>query len=201
MLKSFLLPSLRAALMAGAVLVAVPVAAQAPLAMPENPTSDGRSPGDASSAQQVMLAARPAVVISGTSDWEDGFATLMKSFGSLRTVMDRAGLRPAGKPLAVFLETDDQGFRYQAMIPLEAAPASGVVLGAPVILGQTPEGKTMKFEHRNAYDDIDSTYEAITAYLDEKGIEAQPIFVEEYANEPRSSDDTGLLVDIFVFVK
>ncbi len=46
-----------------------------------------------------------------------------------------------------------------------------------------------------------STYEAITAYLDEKGLEAQNLFVEEYLNEAKSSDDTGLEVDIYVFVK
>ena len=62
-------------------------------------------------------------------------------------------------------------------------------------------GKTMKFEHRSAYDDIDSTYEAITAYLDEKGIEAKPMFIEQYLNDVTSADDTSLQVDIYVFVK
>ena len=59
----------------------------------------------------------------------------------------------------------------------------------------------MRFEHRSAYDDIDSTYEAITAYLDEKGIEAKPMFVEEYLTDPKSADDNNLQVDIYVFVK
>ena len=58
----------------------------------------------------------------------------------------------------------------------------------------------MKFEHRGEYDDIDSTYDAITAYLDEKGVDAQDVFVEEYLNEPKSPDDPNGQVDIYVLV-
>jgi effector-binding domain-containing protein len=87
------------------------------------------------------------------------------------------------------------------MIPLSAAPPANTTLAAPVKIGETPAGRTMRFEHRSAYEDIDSTYEAITAYLDEKGIEAKPMFVEEYVTEPKSVDDAGLQVDIYVFVK
>ena len=59
----------------------------------------------------------------------------------------------------------------------------------------------MRFQHRSAYDDIDSTYEAITAYLDEKGIEAKNMFAEEYLNRTKTSDDPALEVDIYVFLK
>jgi effector-binding domain-containing protein len=59
----------------------------------------------------------------------------------------------------------------------------------------------MKFQHRGAYEDIDATYEAITAYLDEKNIEAQNLFVEEYLTDPKAPDDASLEVDIYVFIK
>ena len=171
------------------------------LAYPALAQSDGRSTGDASGGQAVELTSRPALVLAGSADWEEGFAKLNKSFADLRTAMDRANLKPAGRPIAVFVETDDQGFKFQAMLPLEAAPPATPSFPAPIKLGETPAGKTMKFEHRSAYDDIDSTYEAITAYLDEKGIEAKPVFVEQYLNDVTTADDTSLQVDIFVFVK
>lgn len=163
--------------------------------------NDGRSVGDASTGQAIELKARPALVLAGAADWEDGFAKLNKAFADLRTAMDRANLKPSGRPLAAFVDTDDQGFKFQAMIPLEAAPAATPSFPASIKLGETPVGKTMKFEHRSAYDDIDSTYEAITAYLDEKGIEAKPMFVEQYLNDVTSADDVSLQVDIYVFVK
>jgi effector-binding domain-containing protein len=163
--------------------------------------NDGRSVGDASTGQAIDLKARPALMLAGAADWEDGFAKLNKAFADLRTAMDRANLKPSGRPLAVFVDTDDQGFKFQAMIPLEAAPAAPPSFPALIKLGETPAGKTMKFEHRSAYDDIDSTYEAITAYLDEKGIEAKPMFIEQYLNDVTTADDTSLQVDIYVFVK
>nr|WP_245300287.1 GyrI-like domain-containing protein [Methylocystis bryophila] len=42
-----------------------------------------------------------------------------------------------------------------------------------VEVGATPAGKALKFEHRGPYEDIESTYEAITAFLDEKGLETK----------------------------
>jgi effector-binding domain-containing protein len=200
MFKPSHFPILRTALAALVLVFAAPAFAQTPEAPPPTPDT-GRSTGDASTAQAVQLTSRPAAVISGTAEWEEGFDTITKSFNDLRAAMDKAGLKPGGKPLTVFVETDDQGFKYQAMIPLSAAPPANTTLAAPVKIGETPAGRTMRFEHRSAYEDIDSTYEAITAYLDEKGIEAKPMFVEEYVTEPKSVDDAGLQVDIYVFVK
>ena len=200
MKKDFLIQTLRTGLAVLALTFAAPVFAQTTPETPAAPDA-GRSPGDASTAQPVQLTARPAVVISGSADWEEGFETITKSFNDLRAAMDKAGLRPGGKPMTVFVDTDDQGFKYQAMIPLESPPPANVNLPAPIKIGETPAGKTMRFEHRSAYDDIDSTYEAITAYLDEKGIEAKPMFIEEYLTDPKAADDNGLQVDIYVFVK
>jgi effector-binding domain-containing protein len=182
---------------------ATPTPAPAPGPEPQViPAPDmGKSVGDASTAQNMVLATRPAIVVSGTSEWEQGFAKLNASFADIRAAMAKAGLQPGGKPLAVFTETDDQGFKFEAMIPLAAAPATAPSLPANAKLGQTPAGKVMKFEHRSAYDDIDSTYEAITAYLDEKSVEAQTMFIEEYLTEPKTADDTSLQVDIYVFTR
>ena len=70
-----------------------------------------------------------------------------------------------------------------------------------VKLGMSPSGKALKFQHRGPYDDIDSTYDLITAYLDEKGLEAQNLFLEEYLNLPKTSEEDGARVDIYVFLK
>ena len=151
----------------------------------------------------ITLTARPALVYSGAAEWDDGLRAILDSFDKLREDMGKSGLQAGGRPIAVFTETDDKGFRYEAMIPLVAPPPVGqtMALGEGVKVGQTPVGKAMKFEHRGSYDDIDSTYEAITAYLDEKGLEAQNLFVEEYLSTPKSADDQDMEVDIYVFIK
>ena len=59
----------------------------------------------------------------------------------------------------------------------------------------------MRFEHDGAYSDIDATYDAITAYLDDKGIDAQDSFIEEYVNDVKDPDDPNLHVNIYVLLK
>ena len=169
--------------------------AAAQLAPPADPSTDASSPS------MVELKARPTVALAGTAEWDEGMRALADAMEKLRVEMDKAGLEPAGKPFAVFVETDDKGFRFEAMVPLAASPEPAPSLQNGLRIATSPAGKTMKFEHRGSYDEIDTTYEAITAYLDEKGLEAQNLFVEEYLSLPKSSDEDGAQVDIYVFLK
>ncbi len=158
-------------------------------------------PSDSSQAMQVTLSPRPVIALAGTSDWDSGLQTVLDSFEKLRAELAKAGLQPGGRPIAVFTETDDKGFRFDAMIPLTAEPSPAPTLGNGTRLAMSPAGRTMKFEHRGSYDEVDTTYEAITAYLDEKGLEAQNLFVEEYLNTPKGTDDENLELDIYVFLR
>jgi len=87
------------------------------------------------------------------------------------------------------------------MLPVEKAPEGKSKLGDGVEFGATPSGKALKFEHRGAYDEIDATYEAITAYLDEKGLDTKNLFIEEYLTDLTDAEDAAVEVDIYVFVK
>lgn len=168
---------------------------------PASPLPDAPADGDASNAQPIDVAARPVALIRGNSSWEDGYKNLTGAFKKINAEVTKAGLKAAGRPVTAFVETDDNGFHYEAMVPIEKAPEGKESLTPEVRLGQSPAGKAMKFQHRGAYDDIDSTYEAVTAYLDEKNIEARNLFVEEYLNEMKSADDAGTQIDIYVFIK
>jgi len=156
---------------------------------------------DDATAQMLQIPSRPVAFLRGKSDWENGFKSIMKSLATIEAEVTKAGLKQGGKPIAVFVETDDNGFGYEAMVPLAEKPEGKDQLGSDVKIGASPEGKAIKFQHRGAYDDIDSTYDLITAYLDEKGLEAQNLFIEEYLTDTKNADDQGLQVDIYVFIK
>ncbi len=169
---------------------------------PTSPPSAGAPPGSPDAAMQALdLMPRPSVVVRGSANWDDGYKAITTALGKARAAALKAGLREGGRPIAAFVDTDDNGFKFEAMIPLDAAPTAPVDLGPDVKIGATPGGKALKFQHRGAYDDVDSTYEAITAYLDEKGYDALNVFVEEYLNDPKGPEDTGLALDIYVFIK
>lgn len=196
----FLLRSFCAfALVAG---LTAPTLAQQQATPPQAPPAEEQTgSADASNAREVTLEARPVIILKGEATWDDGYEALMKSFEQLRTEAKRAGLTVVGKPQTAFQETDDQKFKYEAMVFLDKDPAADTKLQGGMALGKSPAGKAFVFSHVGAYDDIDSVYEAITAWLDEKGLTAKGAFLEEYLNEPQGSDDSKLELNIYVFVQ
>lgn len=183
---------------AGASDAAKPDAAKPDAAKPDAAKPEGQSETD---AKIIDVAAKPTAILSGQAKWGDGFSAIMDAEAKIKAAVDKAGLKTADRPITVFTATDDNGFSYQAMLPLADKPQGKDELPDGVKLGNSPAGKAIKFEHHGPYDDIDATYDAITAYLDEKGLEAQDYFVEEYATDLKSADDPGLAVNIYVFIK
>jgi len=165
-----------------------------------NPAGPATS-GEGSTGESVDLPSRPFAYVEGKADKDEIYSAILNSLNSVKQDMDKANLAPAGRPLAVFVESDDTGFKFHAGYPLAAAPEGKSSLSDVVKIGQTPSGKAMRFEHQGAYGDIDATYDAITAYLDDKGIDAQDTFIEEYANDVKDPDDPTLQVNIYVLLK
>lgn len=173
---------------------------------PTAPPADGRpslvpNAGDPVDVDEVTLPAKPAAVLAGTSTWDDGFQTLKTAFGRIEAELAKAGIAPAGRPITVFVQTDDNGFRYEAMVPIGRAPEGRPNLTPDIRFGTTPSGRALRFVHKGPYDDVDSTYETVTTYLDAKNIEVQDSFVEEYVTDLTSSEDEDLTVNIFALPK
>jgi effector-binding domain-containing protein len=175
----------------------------APPAKPGAAEPDSSAPGvpNDAAAETLDIQSRPTAVVRGQAKWDEGFTSLMTAQSKIKDALDKAGLKQSGRPMTVFTQTDDTGFTYEAMLPLTEKPEGKEQLTDDVKFGSSPSGKAIKFEHRGAYDDIDSTYDLITAYLDEKGLEARNFFIEEYETDMKTADDQNLAVDIYVFIK
>lgn len=155
-------------------------------------------PTDSGNIDEVVLPAKPVAVLSGKATWDEGFKTIFDAFKTIEAELAKAGIKPAGRPLTVFVNTDDSGFNYEAMVPIAAAPEGKTELTPTIKFGTTPSGKALRFTHRAPYDDIDNTYEAITAYLDAKDIAVKDSFIEEYGTDPKDPSDPDLQINIFV---
>src|SRR5262249_46743081 len=88
---------------------------------------------------------------------------------------------------------------YQAGVPVTEEPKGPLEGGLAV--GKSPEGKALKFIHRGSYDAMDSTYEAITNFLDEKRLEARDLFVEFYVTDPLTTPEDNLVIEVYGPVK
>jgi len=176
---------------------ASPSASPTPAANP-SPAATGQTTGE--NGEVITLESRPAATLDGKANRDDIYGAIVGGVKIVKAEIERAGLKAAGRPLTVFLAASDQDFRYRVEIPIEAAPQGKTQLSQGVMIGQTPIGKAMRFEHRGAYDDIDATYDAITAYIDEKGVDAQEVFIEEYETDLNSSEDPNTVVNIEVLL-
>jgi effector-binding domain-containing protein len=177
-----------------------PALAQTPPAdrMPAPPSPQQLQPGDAF-GEEVTLPERTIITLKGHSNWDTAFDTLVDAFKSLNQYLDKQGIKPDGQPLTIYTETDDTGFNFEAGVPVAQAPADPPK--GDIAVGKAPAGKALKFVHRGSYDAMDSTYEAITNYLDDKRLEAKDLFIEEYVTDPVTTDPEKLVVNVFVPVK
>ncbi|MCP4616127.1 MAG: GyrI-like domain-containing protein [Bradyrhizobium sp.] len=168
-----------------------PAAAQAPATPPAVQTADPFG-------EPVTLEAKKVVTIKGNANWDAAFETLTDSFKALNTLLDKQGIKASGNALIVYTSTDDTGFTFIAEIPVSQDVKS---LGKNMSMGQSPEGKSLKFVHRGSYDNMDNTYEAITNHLDEKRLEAKDLFIEEYITDPLKTAEDKLVINVFVPLK
>jgi effector-binding domain-containing protein len=156
------------------------------------------NPSDPTGVEEGVLVAKPAVVLNGISTWDEAFANLKGAFTKIEDELKKAGIAPTGRPVTIFVDTDDNGFKYEAMVPIERVPEGKTELTPEIKFGKTPEGRSFRFVHKDAYDEIDGTYETITAYLDIKEIVAKDAFIEEYVSDFTDSQDTNFEVNIYV---
>jgi effector-binding domain-containing protein len=178
-------------------------ASAAPAQMPSTPTADPSvprplQPGDAF-GKEVMLPERTLAFKHGHADWDNAFETLLAAYKALNETMAKDHLKPAGPAMTIYTETDDSGFSFDATWPVAETPKDPP--SSDIGFMQAPSGRAFEFVHRGSYDAMDATYEAITNFLDGKGIDAKDQFIEEYVTDILKTPPDQLVVNIFVPVK
>jgi effector-binding domain-containing protein len=170
-------------------------AAQAP-APPAASAQQSRQPY----GEELSLAAKPVILLRGSANWDAAYESLVDAFKSLYAYLDKQGIGRAGPPMTIYTQADDTGFQFEAAVPI-AEPPKDPPQG-DMTAGQSPAAsKAFKFVHHGSYDSMDATYEAITNFLDEKQLEAQELFIEEYVTDLVNTPQDKLTINVYVPVK
>jgi effector-binding domain-containing protein len=189
---------IRAGLLAAALCLSAGLALAQPL-----PSLPAPSPAplhkDDPFGEDTTLPERTIIYFRGSAKWEAALESLVDAFASLLQYTEPKGIKPTGPALTVFTQTNDTGFEFLAALPIGEAPADPPK--GDIGIGKTPTGRALKFTHRGSYDAMDTTYEAITNYLDQKNLDAKDTFIEEYASGPLKKGDDELVVTVYVPVK
>jgi effector-binding domain-containing protein len=169
-----------------------------PLALPAQTPPTAPRPGDVF-GQEVQLTERPVIYFNGEARWDSAYDTLVDAFKTVHGYLERQGIKPAGNAMTIYKSADDRGFQFWAAVPVESLPANPPQ--GDIAAGKTPAGRAFRFVHRGSYDAMDTTYEAITNFFDERNMEAQDTFIEEYETDLRTTPEDKLVVIITVPVK
>jgi effector-binding domain-containing protein len=156
-------------------------------------------PGDAF-GEEVNLPEQTIIFFAGTGQWDNAFETIVDGFKAVNGYLKKAGIKPIGPPMTIYTSTNDTSFQFRAAFPIAAPPKDKPPTG-DIAVDRTTPGKAFKFIHRGSYDDMDTTYDAITNFLDEKQLDAKGLFIEQYVTDPITTPQEKLVVEVFVPVK
>ena len=181
------------------IALAQPAPTPQPAPAPPPMAAPAPTPGDPF-GEEITLTPKTIIFIKGSGTWDKAFETLLDTYKSLYAFLDKQGIKPAGPAMTIYTAANDTGFSFQAAVPIAAEDLKDPPKG-DIEVGKSPAGRSLKFTHRGSYDAMDNTYEAITNYLDERQLEAQDLFVEEYHTDLFKTPEDKLVIDIYVPLK
>ncbi len=149
--------------------------------------------------EELELPARTVIFRKGSANWDESWEKVRAAFQAVRAAAEKAGVKINGQPLLIYRATDDDGFEFEAALPIEAAPAQAP--GGEIAVGPAPTGRALKFVHRGAFDGMETTYELIANYIEGKGLVAEELFIEEFVTDPLTAKQEALVINVYVPLK
>jgi len=149
--------------------------------------------------EEVTLSERKALFRHNKTSWEEAWVNLVAAFKATRAEAERLNLKVNGPPLVIYRSTSDEGFEFDAALPVESE--SSVSPGEDFRVGLTRAGKAVKFVYRGPFDAMDATYENISNYIDTKRIDAEDLSIEEYVSDPVTTKPEEITINIYMMLK
>jgi len=127
-----------------------------------------------------------------------------EAFGTLGQFAHQHRVQFAGPPRAIYTGYGPEGTSFTVVMPI-STEVSRDVGEDPVMVGEVPGGKALRFTHRGPYPKLMQTYEQITAWMKAEGMlvtdadwgKYMPMW-EEYVNDPESTPQEDLITHIYV---
>ena len=179
-----------------------PAAPAAPAAPPAAAPAPAPAPGKAAAQppEEVDLPERPVLSYEGSGAWEEAEDKLGTAFEQLAIAANKVGVKPDGAPMVQYVESDESGFSFVVMLPIDKAPAKGKPLPKGIKSEVSLSGPALRFSPSAAGDDLEEVYARIDDYLTQKGL-ALSTMVEEYGDDAIASPEDRVVVDIYVFTE
>ena len=124
-------------------------------------------------------------------------STMGPIYGEIAAYMGKKGIPFAGAPFAVYYNMDMDDLDVEIGFPV-AAPTAGE---GRIAAGSLPGGSFATAKHAGPYATIEETYNALMAFVGEKGIQTESFMFEEYLNSPEDTPPEELETAIYFPLK
>lgn len=121
-----------------------------------------------------------------------------KSYGQLVSNIQVNGMKMSGQPLTITTKWEGNTFEYENCIPVQNVKGD---LSASVFSSKTYSGTAVKIEHLGSYDNLNSTYDDIIAYINQMNFEIIGDPWEIYVSDPSNTVEDKLITDVYFPVK
>lgn len=148
-----------------------------------------------------IVQAEPVDVLYISVDSEPGAddigGNLARAYRKIGAFMAEHGITVSGQPMAITRSWDEEGYRFDAAIPVEKndTEAEGAVRW-----GQSPSGKAVRLVHIGTYDLMGPSYEKLAAYMAVHGLKEGRVSWEHYISNPGETPVEEVVTHIYFLV-
>jgi len=148
---------------------------------------------------RVDVLAQDILYVSSSSSQapQDIAIAMAAAYAEISKLMNNAGIRMAGQPMAISRAWEEGGYQFDAAIPVDVIPTE---LNGNVMAGQSPSGPAVRALHRGAYDEMMPTYEKLAAYLSAHGLDQGEVSWEHYISDPGSTAPGDMITHIYIML-
>lgn len=119
------------------------------------------------------------------------------NYEKIMAYLGREEVQPSGPPFAMYHNMDMSALEVDIGFPVPSQlPGSG-----DLTPGRIPGGRAVVATHEGSYETINETYDALMAFVEEKGLEMAEFSLEFYLNDPRQTPPDDLRTEIRFPVK
>ena len=130
----------------------------------------------------VQQAAQPALTIRTHAAVQDLPQLFGRAYGAIMQYMGEAGTQPAGMPFTAYYDLNMQNLDVEVGFPVSVQVAGK----GEIQPSEFPGGTLATVWHIGPYDQIGAAYDALNAWIKEKGYQpAGPVY-EIYYSEPET---------------
>lgn len=146
----------------------------------------------------IELKERPTAAIRFRTPVSELPNMMGQVYGEIAGYMGKNGIQFAGPPFAMYYNMDMDNLDVEIGFPvMERIEGEGRVQP-----GTLPGGKMATAKHSGPYATIETAYNALTAFVKEKGLTAdEGCMYEEYLNSPEDTPPEKLETNIYFLLK